>query len=85
MEKKYKVRFTYFKPSGKYYSEGEGVLPPDFWLKRGDRRDQIIEHNGGMPGLSSRAEHFFIIMEWIEDHNQAFPMMIRPEVGPDRW
>ena len=72
-----KVKFTYYKASGKYYSEGFlEVLSTDKWydiMTKARNRD----FKDGMPGLVTKAEDFFFTIE-SDDHPEAFPALYHP-------
>lgn len=77
------TKFYYFKPSGKYYTEGEGNFPSDpkelgRWLF--DRQAIRDANKGEMPGLSSGAEEFFVVVVPSEDNeqNNAWPRLLLP-------
>ncbi|MFA5957765.1 hypothetical protein [Hyphomicrobium sp.] len=64
--------FIYFKRSGKYYSEGNGVITnPQFE----STRETLLKINGGaMPELNSSGAEFFIVLL----PPQGFPMLLPP-------
>ncbi len=69
------ARYTFFKPSGKYYSDAEGVDVPI----TGDvttRESLMALNNGIMPGLRTRAAGFFIV---ITDDETSYPRLLHPE------
>jgi len=72
------AKYLYFRASGKYYTEGEGVdLPIN---GDGYTRDQIRAlNNGKLPGLTetSRGVDFFIV---VTDDNESFPRLLLPEL-----
>ncbi len=52
--------FTYFKPSGKYYTEGKGLCHRYAWR---NSRPYLLEINGGcMPGLSGDGSSFIVLV-----------------------
>lgn len=68
-----KAQFYYFKSSGKYYTQGEGVVPPtnETWS-----RDQILALNGGrMPGLSSTGVDFQVVIIPDETAETGWPQL----------
>lgn len=55
-----KAMFYYFKESGKYYSDGKGLVPAinDIWTRK-----ELLEVNGGkMPGLSTNGSDLRIVI-----------------------
>lgn len=67
----FEATFTYFKPSGRYYAEGRGVVPSD--LHNGLTRERIAPLNDGcMPGLSGTGTGFVVCIQIPE----AFPVML---------
>lgn len=55
--------FYYFKPRGKWKYEGTGRFPrptDDGWVDF--NRDEIIRENGGMPGITSRADDMIVVV-----------------------
>jgi hypothetical protein len=72
-----KVKFTYFKASGKFYTDGYlEVLSTDSWS---EIMDKARSRNFGkeMPGLSSKGDDFFFTIE-SEEHPRAYPAMYYP-------
>jgi hypothetical protein len=68
---KLRCKFTYFKCSGKFYTNAEGVIPTEQWLAT---RETIRLVNDGMPGLSGDGSEFFILL----DPPEGYPMLIHP-------
>lgn len=67
-------QFVYFKPSGKYYTGGHGIISAD---RSEATRDNILQLNGGcMPGLSTDGSDFFILV----DPHKRLPHLIPPVV-----
>ena len=75
-----KVKLTYFKPSGKYYSEGEFEVKETFHMY------QIIEMVQGMvdqkklPGLSKGAFRYIVLVE-APDHPEGYPALVNTEIA----
>ena len=67
------AKFTYFKRTGKWYSEGHGHLPMDPAL----HSKYLFRHafKGNLPGISGRGGDFFILVE-AEGH---VPFLVLPE------
>ena len=59
---KFDVEFTYFKKSGKYYSDGKATLEAPSWY---DVVELIktIHKEGNLPGLVSGAKEFHIMAD----------------------
>ena len=70
--------YHYFKTSGKWYASGEGRFPKGNLWKID--RNMIVAENGSMPGLSSRAEEFTIVVvpRGNCQSQYACPIMIQP-------
>lgn len=82
MEKHVDAKFVYFKVSGKYYSDGLGVVPDgeSFYSHNGFGRDACMAWNGGhMPGLGGRGSEFVVIILPSDSAEKAFPIMWLPE------
>lgn len=74
--------YLYFKPGGKWKYEGRGRFPRQ--QQTGWReidRDEVIRENGGMPGISSRANDLVVVIIPDEDCDvqTAYPRMLHPE------
>jgi len=68
------AKYLWFKTSGKYYTEGDGVDLPI--TGESYTRDKIRELNDGkMPGLSSSGDEFFLVI--IEDE-ESYPRLFHP-------
>jgi hypothetical protein len=70
----YNCTFLYFKRSGKWYEDGRGMLPSEHPLERKHIRDL----NNGMPGLSSTANSFIVVVVPDDDCNRpnAYPRLL---------
>ena len=77
--------FYWFKPNGKYYSEGTGVFPQDphkktRWLFT---QEEIAKANGGvLPGLRSKRTPLTCVVIPFEDSmkKNAWPRIVRPKI-----
>lgn len=58
-----KVKFTYFKDNGKYYSEGRGLIPQDFQIKYYSKIELTNFNNGCAPGLNGTGIDFIWLIE----------------------
>lgn len=75
--------YLYFKPSGKWKYDGRGRFPrpqDDGW--HDVNRAEILRENGGMPGISGRAEDLVIVIIPDDecDVRSAYPRMLKTEV-----
>jgi hypothetical protein len=72
-----KVKFTYFKASGKFYTHGElEVMSTESWSEIMEKA-RMRSFGKEMPGLSSKGDDFFFMIE-SEDHPHAYPAMYYP-------
>lgn len=72
MTPRWKVKLTYFTPSGIYYSEGEYETQHDrAWRVFGEVNVMKIE--GRLPGLARGAREFHILVTFAEDHPNGCP------------
>lgn len=72
-------KFIYFKPSGKFYTEGIGQFPN---TPEQIYRKMIMQWNAGkMPGILGEAKEFVIVVIPDGDckSDYAFPRMIKEE------
>lgn len=71
--------YTYFKPSGKWYTTGRGRFPRTDEVNR----DTIIAECGEMPGLHerTRAGEFVVVVVPDDDCDAplAYPRVLKPE------
>ena len=71
-----KYKATYFKESGKYYTEGEGVCEVDhYWELPAAIKKQRDEKD--LPGVTG-GTGFYIVVEPLEPENFQIPFMIHP-------
>lgn len=77
----HKVKLTYFKRSGKYYSDGEYVSGTEnMWGLFDEVR--ALQRNGELPGLiEGGGKEFFIHVDPVE-HPMGYPALIHP-LGSD--
>ena len=61
-----KSKFTYFKNTGKYYSEGEGILPNNFGWTYYSKEDLVKLNGNRAPGLSF---HGYDLIWLVEEEN----------------
>ncbi len=47
-----KARFTYFRNTGTYHSEGYGIVPDDFRMKQYSKSELFVLNNNHAPGLN---------------------------------
>ncbi len=67
------AKFTYFKNTGKFYTEGRGEILRDHFMRCQTRDNVLIEKHA--PGLCSRGEEFFILVE----PKNSVPFLILPK------
>lgn len=73
----HKVKLTYFKPSGKYYSQGEYQSDEDHAFNVFDEV-KTMQREGKLPGLvEGGGKHFFIHLDPVE-HPLGYPALIHP-------
>lgn len=74
--------FLTFKPSGKYYASGRGVLPRSVfepYYKAKDPREEILGANGGkMPGLNSTGRDKIVVVTPDDSVDFGFPIHLAP-------
>lgn len=74
--------FHAFKRSGKWYSTERAYLTPMFFREFPDsRRERLLGHmpNRCYPGLNSAGREFTWVIVPDENHENGFPVMLRPE------
>ena len=74
-----KAMFYYFKPSGKYYTDCPGFVPPtnEIWT-----RAQLLEINEGvMPGLAGPGNGFRIVIIPDPEELYGWPQIKEPVNG----
>ena len=67
-----KAKFTYFKTTGKYYSEGYGTVPDDFAIKHYSKIQLVNFNNGFAPGLSGFGFDFI----WLVEEDSGVPRLM---------
>lgn len=68
--------FYYFKPSGKWYAEGKGVIPliNSVWT-----REELLTANGSsMPGLNGEGKGFRIVVIPEPEAVYGWPQILEP-------
>lgn len=73
MEKRYKVSLTYFKSTGKYYTEGEYETTEEWMFKILDEVKQMKADNK-LPGING--SDFIIHIDVEDDHPNGYPCLI---------
>lgn len=73
----YLVKLTYFKLSGRYYSEGD-YYSQKVQLHRIWAEIQVMASSYVRPGLIDGEQHFITLVE-VPDHPNACPHLIFPE------
>ena len=70
----YTVKLTYFRKSGKYYSEGEYKSSKEFLF---DIWDEVSDFrlDGKLPGLIAGAKEYVILVN-VPDHPYDHPRLI---------
>lgn len=67
----FKVKLTYFKSSGKYYTDGEyETKETELYLIYREVRE--LKRMGKLPGLAEGHSDFFVLAE-VPDYPQAYP------------
>lgn len=70
-----KVLLTYFKPSGKYYSDAKyHTSHTDLWMIWNEVEEMLIQ--GKLPGLVDGANEFMVLVD-VPDHKYRHPHIIR--------
>ena len=74
----HRIKLTYFKPSGKYYTDGEYQTERAQWW---DVIDEIKEmrRGGKLPGFCEGGGKWSIIHVDGDDHPGGYPVLIMPE------
>ncbi|QIG72730.1 hypothetical protein EVB97_172 [Rhizobium phage RHph_Y65] len=72
-----KAKFTFYKESGKYYTEGEGIAP--LYSHYDNSREALMKLNGGkMPGLSGPGNDFYLVIYPLNDESDIVPRLLKP-------
>lgn len=76
-----KVQLTYFKETGKYYSEGsyETEHKPLFKVWQ---EVSLMIHNGKLPGLIKGATEYIVLAE-VPEHEHAHPQLLNLGTATD--
>lgn len=69
-----KVKLTYFKQSGKYYSEGEYDTEKEYLFKVFEEVKKMAE-DGCLPGLMSGRSEFHVLID-VPDHPHNHPHLV---------
>lgn len=69
----WKIKFTYFKPSGKFYSEGEYMTHESVFYYVEEEIRAMLEE-GKRPGLVDGHDGFHVVID-ASDHPGGFPVM----------
>ena len=76
-----KVKLTYFKPNGKYYSSGNYMTTKkdlyDIW-----EEVEHLQEQGRLPDFGGSARHFIISVD-IPGHQHEHPHLIIPQKGEE--
>lgn len=76
---KYTIKVDWFKPSGKYYAQGEYVTSHEHMLDVFNEFREML-NSGVRPGLvNSEHNEFFAILD-CSHHPQGYPKMFYPNV-----
>jgi hypothetical protein len=83
-----KVRFTYFKDTGKYYAEGFCYMATDE-MNEIHQNAKELQRIGKLPGLAEKVpgtvrrggRDFFIVVD-APGHTNEVPMLILPLIKP---
>lgn len=68
--------FYYFKPSGKYYTEGKGKIP--LLHIQWTREDLLAMNGGAMPGLSGEGRGFRLVVVPEPESVFGWPQILEP-------
>lgn len=69
----YKVKLTYFKKSGKYYSEGEYITTLEHMHQIFEEVGKRIK-SGRLPGLIEGVNDFHVLVE-VPNHPYEYPAL----------
>ena len=75
-----KIKFTYFKDTGKYYGEGDEEVAGDYPAYTGFELARRMVREGNLPGLASTSWDGTILVE-IE----GLPRIIQGHAGANRF
>lgn len=70
----YLVKLTYFKQSGKYYSEGEYYSKEEDMWRIFDEVRRLLQ-NKVLPGLIEGHSNFIVYVE-VPDHRHNYPTLV---------
>ncbi len=73
----YKVKLTYFKQSGKYYTNGDYLSSKKHLFEVFAEVQKFLDHRV-LPGLCKHHGPFYVMMD-VPSHNYNFPHMCIPE------
>lgn len=71
------VKLTYFKQSGKFYTEGEFSIPESSGMLDAWARVEEMQAEGRLPGLVDNAREFIVLIR-VPDHPADHPRLIFP-------
>lgn len=77
MPDRHTVRLTYFKLSGKYYSEGTYQTECPYMFRVFEEVEEML-HSGHWPGLAPNSLHYFITLVECPTLEDAYPGIIMP-------
>ena len=77
------VTLQYFKPSGKYYSEGEIAFPIDTPMWRVSEVVKELQADGELPDLVPNGGSSFDIYIKADDLKYGYPIIIRALKKPE--
>ena len=75
----YKMKVTYFKPSGKYYAEGKYETEMESIPVIHEEFKQMMR-SGNCPGLVKGATGYFAVLD-CDAHHAGYPIMIKTGVS----
>lgn len=67
-----KAKFTYFKNSGKWYAEGNGIVPDDFGIQQYAKLTLADLNGGCAPGLGGAGCDFI----WLVEEENSVPRLL---------
>ena len=79
-----KVTFQYFKPSGKYYAEGEMVVDDSQPMFRIFEMAHNLVNRRRCPGLIDNHSQFYAVVE-APGHEHDHPALIIPDEWQHEW
>jgi hypothetical protein len=74
---KFIVDLQYFKPMGKFYTEGKIEVPETWQMYQISDHVENLRNSGEVPGLIKRTNHnFYSVYINAENHPNGYPVLI---------